>query len=569
MKLRWFVFAGLVVLLVVLYRQWFGNHSPHRVFINARVLTVNSDDAIAEAVSIRNGVIEAVGSNQSIKALIDADTRVSDLAGNTLIPGFIDAHSHFPSSGLSAISVNLRSPPVGDIRSIEDIRRALLDKIKQGDRDSWIIGLGYDDSLLNEQRHPTRFELDRVSSKIPIYLWHSSGHMGVTNSAGLAKLGFDENSEAPMGGVLGRDKLNGQLNGLLQEQAAPPLSNLTEHLSLLEYYRIIRTAADDYSQWGITTANSGAANARLLNALSWASRLRLLPFRIVVSPLHEKQGRQILDGEFKPADVNSDWFQVGAVKLFADGSPQGYTALLTEPYFKSPAGQPGYRGFPAITQIDLIKAVATYRSAGIQLAIHGNGDAAIDNIIEAVRLSNQSIKDDARTLLVHAQMARTDQLNEMYRLGITPSFFNSHTYYWGDVHSKNTMGPERAAGISPARSAENSGLRFSFHSDAPVTPINPLQLIWSGVNRETLQGHVLGENERVSIMRALRAVTIDAAWQIFQESNRGSIEVGKHADLVVLDGDLLSDKQAIRQRRILETIVAGKTSFKYDPEARY
>lgn len=567
LKWRWIGVAGLTMLsiLPLAYWAWFGNHSPHRVFINAKVLTVNQNNDIAQAVSIRHGIIEAVGSNESIQVLIDEDTLVSDLAGSTLIPGFIDAHSHFPSSGLTVVSVNLRSPPIGKIRSIEDIRLALSEKIKQADTDNWIIGFGYDDSLLAEQRHPTRIELDQLSSEIPIYLWHSSGHMGVANSAGLAKLGFDENSKAPSGGVIGRNAQSGKLNGLLQEAAAPPLGRLTQNLSLLTYYQILQTASDDYRQSGITTANSGAVNTSLLKALSWAARLRLLPFRLVVSPRHDVLGEKILTGKFDRADFNNDWFEVGAVKLFADGSPQGYTAYLTEPYFKSLPGRPDYRGFPAIEQSVLIETVAKYRNAGIQLAVHGNGDAAIDNVIEAVRLSNQVNEDDARTILVHAQMSRTDQLYDMLELGITPSFFNSHTYYWGDVHSKHAMGPERAAGISPAASAQRIGLRYSFHSDAPVTPINPLQLIWSGVNRQTLQGYVLGANERVSIMSALRAVTIDAAWQIFQESNRGSIEVGKHADLVILEGDLLSDKQTIRQRRILETIVAGETSFSYQP----
>jgi predicted amidohydrolase YtcJ len=570
MKWCWVGVSGLLMSMSLLlslgYWAWFGNHSPHRVFINAKVLTVNQNNNIAEAVSIRHGLIEAVGTNELIQALIDEDTVVSDLAGNTLIPGFIDAHSHFPSSGLTAtslssVSVDLRSPPVGNIRSIEDIWQALSEQLLRGDTDNWIIGFGYDDSLLVEQRHPTRIELDKLASDKPIYLWHSSGHMGVANSAGLRKLGFDEDSSAPVGGVIGRDPRSGKLNGLLQEKAAPSLSKLTDSLSLLDNYRVLQSASDDYSEWGITTANSGAANSSLLKALSWSARLRLLPFRLVVSPRHDALGEQILSGEFDPDDLNSDRFVVGPMKLFADGSPQGYTAFLTEPYFKQPLGQTGYRGFPATEQSRLIEAVSKYHKAGIQLAIHGNGDAAIDNIIEAVSLSGQVNADDARTILLHAQMTRVDQLSDMKHLGITPSFFNTHTYYWGDVHSKNAMGPERAARISPAGSAESIGLRFSFHSDAPVTPINPLQLVWSGVNRETLEGNVLGEAEQISIMSALRAVTIDAAWQVFLEGNRGSIEVGKFADLVILSGDLLSDKQAIRERQVLETLVAGETVF--------
>jgi predicted amidohydrolase YtcJ/uncharacterized membrane protein YdjX (TVP38/TMEM64 family) len=565
---RWIGVVGLAMLslLSLGYWAWFGNHSPHRVFINTKVLTVNQNNDIAEAVSIRNGIIEAVGSNESIQALIDDDTLVSDLTGNTLIPGFIDAHSHFPSSGLTAaglsvVTVDLRPPPVGKIRSIDDILLALSGELDQADTDNWVIGLGYDDSLLVEQRHPTRLELDQLSSEIPIYLWHGSGHMGVANSAGLAKLNLDEASTATAGGVIGRDVQSNLLNGLLQEQAAPSLGQLTDRLSLLDNYRVLQSASDGYSQRGITTANSGAANTPLLKALSWAARLRLLPFRLVVSPRHDALGQQILNGQFDPADLNSDWFQVGSVKLFADGSPQGYTAFLTEPYFKQPPEQTDYRGFPAIEQSQLVETVSKYQKASIQLAIHGNGDAAIDNIIEAISLSGQVSTDDARTILLHAQMTRDDQLNDMNKLGITPSFFNTHTYYWGEVHRKNAMGPERADRISPAGSAEKIGLRFSFHSDAPVTPINPLQLIWSGVNRETLEGNVLGEAERVSIMSALRAVTIDAAWQVFQEGNRGSIEVGKFADLVILSGDLLSDDQAIRERQVLETLVAGETVF--------
>ncbi|MFT5665592.1 MAG: putative amidohydrolase YtcJ/uncharacterized membrane protein YdjX (TVP38/TMEM64 family) [Gammaproteobacteria bacterium] len=569
-KVQWhsIVSAGFAMLslLSLGYWAWFGNHSPHRVFINAKVLTVNQNNDIVEAVSIRHGIIEAVGSNESMQSLIDDDTLVSDLAGNTLIPGFIDAHSHFPSSGLmaaglSTVTVNLRPPPVGKIRSIEDIRLALLGALDQADADNWVIGLGYDDSLLAEQRHPTRLELDQLSSEIPIYLWHGSGHMGVANSAGLAKLNLDEASTATAGGVIGRDVQSGLLNGLLQEQAAPSLGRLTDSLSLLDNYQVLQSASDDYSQQGITTANSGAANTPLLKALSWAARLRLLPFRLVVSPRHDALGQRILDGLFEPADLNSDWFQVGPVKLFVDGSPQGYTAYLTEPYFKQPTGQTGYRGFPVTEQSQLIETVSKYQKAGIQLAIHGNGDAAIDNIIEVISLTGQVSTDDARTILLHAQMTRNDQLDDMSQLGITPSFFNTHTYYWGEVHRKNAMGPERADHISPAGSAEKIGLRFSFHSDAPVTPINPLQLIWSGVNRETLEGNVLGEAERVPIMSALRAVTIDAAWQVFQEGNRGSIEVGKFADLVILSGDLLSDKAAIRERQVLETLVAGEVVF--------
>ncbi len=558
MKKRQLVAVAVFIALIAIY-GW-SNRTQHRVFINAKVLTVNHKNDIAEAVSIRGGRIEAVGSNSEIKNLIESNTQVTDLNGQTLIPGFFDAHSHFPSSGLSAFAADLSPPPIGTTRSFADIRIA-LDKVAQDSEEGqWVLGFGYDDSLLAENRHPTRDELDGISKNHPIYLWHSSGHMGVTNSAGFAKLGIDENTQSTAGGVIGRDSDSGKLNGLLQEKSAPSLTELTAELSYFKYYKILQAASADYSSHGITTAQSGAANETLLKALSWVVKLDFLPFRLVVLPRHESLGKQILDGRFNADDYNSDWFQVGPLKLFADGSPQGYTAYLTEPYYKPPVDNPDYRGFPAMPQAKLIKLVDEYQKAGIQLAVHGNGDAAIDNILEAFEKAQSETKGTTRNILMHAQMARIDQLEKMPQLGITPSFFNSHTYYWGDVHSQKGLGPKRAAGISAAASAKKSGLRFSLHSDAPVTPINPLQLIWSAVNRQTLSGKGMGANERISIMSALRAVTIDAAWQVFQDDNRGSIEVGKFADLVILSGDILAEDD-IRDLRVVETIVGGEVVY--------
>ena len=549
----------IVIALIIIY--WWSDRTQHRVFINATVLTVNNNNDIFEAVSVRDGRVEAVGRNFEIERLIASNTLVTDLSGKTLIPGFFDAHSHFPSSGLSALTVNLSPPPIGSTQSLADIQTEMGKAVQDSDEGRWILGFAYDDSLLAEKRHPTRNELDVISKHRPIYLWHSSGHMGVANSAGLAKLGIDENTEVITGGVIGRDAVSGKLNGLLQEKAAPSLAELTRDFSFLDYYQILQTANADYSSHGITTAQSGAANESLLKALYWVERLGLLAFRLVVLPRHDSLGKQILDGEFDAKNYNSDWFQVGPLKLFADGSPQGYTAYLSQPYYKPPADDTGYRGFPAIPQTELIDFVNKYQKVGIQLAIHGNGDAAIDNILEAFDMSQRDTKSTSRNILMHAQMARIDQLDKMSRLDITPSFFNTHTYYWGDVHSQNAMGPKRAAAMSAAASAEKFGLRFSLHSDAPVTPINPLQLIWSAVNRETLSGAVIGGDERISIMSALRAVTIDAAWQVFQDNNRGSIEVGKFADLVVLSGDLLAEGEDIRALSVIETIVNGETVF--------
>lgn len=536
----------------------------HRIFINGSVLTMDADSSIAQAVSVRNGVIEAVGNNLTILELIEPGSQVTDLKGKTLIPGFIDAHSHFPVSGLNAISADLSPPPTGKTETIDQLLLLIRQKAETTPLGEWVLGFGYDDSSLEEQRHPTRLELDQIAPEHPVYLWHSSGHMGVVNSVALDKIGIDETTPNPPGGVIGRDENTGLLNGLLQEQSALSLNQLISDFSVIDYYRIFQQATDEYASNGITTAQSGGIGLPLARALYWASELEQLPFRLVVFPNEQNFGKQLLNGQLAPSDFNTERFHIGPVKIIADGSVQGRTAFLREPFFQNPADNPDYRGFPAIGQEQLNSTVLAYHRAGFQLAIHGNGDAGIDNILQAFGAAQKKFPvADPRMILVHGQMARTDQLELMLQQGVTPSFFPTHTYYWGDQHLARFMGPERGPMMSPTGSANAIGLKFSVHTDAPVTPIDPLQLLWSTVNRRSATGQQIGAEQRISVMQALRAMTIDAAWQVFQEKNRGSIEPGKFADLVVLSENPLLQPQAIRQLRVEETIVGGKTVFQF------
>lgn len=536
----------------------------HRIFINGTVLTMDEKNSVAQAISVRDGVIEAVGSDRMIRQMIKANSQVTDLQGKTLIPGFIDAHSHFPVSGLNAISADLSPPPTGKIQTIGQLLQRILQKAETTPPGEWVLGFGYDDSSLMEQRHPTRLELDQIAPDHPVYLWHSSGHMGVANSVALKKIGIDETTPNHPGGVIGRDAKTGLLNGLLQEQVALSLNELISDFSVIDYYRIFQQATDEYVSNGITTAQSGGIGLPLARALYWASELEQLPFRLVVFPDEQSFGKQLLNGQLAPSDFNTERFYIGPVKIIADGSVQGRTAFLSEPFYQNPADNLDYRGFPAIGQEQLNSTVLAYHRAGFQLAIHGNGDAGIDNILQAFGAAQKKFPvTDPRMILVHGQMARTDQLQLMLQQGVTPSFFPTHTYYWGDQHLARFMGPKLGSMMSPTSSANAIGLKFSVHTDAPVTPIDPLQLLWSTVNRRSVSGKLIGAGQRISVMQALRAMTIDAAWQVFQEKNRGSIEPGKFADLVVLSGNPLLHPQAIRQLSVEETIVGGKTVFQF------
>lgn len=558
---RWGLLA-LAAIAVAAYLLLAPATHPHRIYHNGTVLTLDADNTVAEAIAIRDGRVEAVGKNADVTRWRSPDTELVDLGGKTLMPGFIDAHSHFPVSGLFAVTADLRPPPIGNVDSIPKLLDAIQRYDTASDRD-WVIGFGYDDSFLDEQRHPTRAELDAAVPDKPVYLWHSSGHMGVANSTALAELGIDDRTPNPLGGIIARDPATGRPNGLLLEAAAPPMSRLLGTFSGWDVYAMLQRAVDDYRAAGITTAQNGGANTRLMQALYWGQRLGLIPFRLNIWAKEKTLGRAILDGRINPADYRSDRFRISAIKLFADGSPQGHTAWLTQPYHRQRNGRPTtYRGFALLTQEQLYRIGLPYHKAGWQLAIHGNGDAAIDDIIAACkRLQATDPREDHRMILVHAQLARSDQLPAMRNCGITPSFFSNHVYYWGDVHSQLHLGPVRAETISPAASAAKAGLPFTLHTDTPVTPIDQLRLIASAVTRTTLSGQTLGDHERINAADALAAVTRDAAWQTFQSGTVGQIAVGQLADLVVLSGNPLDNPSDLHALQVEQTIVGGAVVY--------
>ncbi len=536
--------------------------APDRqVFINAKVLTMDSNNRIAQAIAVENDIIISIGSNSDIETYIDNNTVIHDLTGKTLLPGFIDAHSHFPGVGLGDISVNLNSPPIGNVKSIIDIKQLLSDAAESKKSGEWLIGVGYDDSLLKEKRHLTRDDLDEISTTLPIYIMHISGHFAVANSLGLELSGIDENTPAIEGGVYVKDK-SGRLTGLLEETARIKTADLAFDLSLMDFIRMCKQGAQEYAAAGVTTAQSGLTSEKFIQGLSFVKSLGMIPQRLVIWPDMET-GKQWAEGQFNASKFNADNFTIGAVKLVADGSIQGYTGFLTKPYHihsdeHSNEHSEEYRGYPTMPQKELNATVLKLHKAGLQIAIHANGDAALDAIIEAIEQAQQQApRNDSRHIAVHAQMTTQTQLEKMLALGITPSFFSAHTYYWGDRHRDIFLGQERAKKISPLRSAQKLGLPFSIHLDSPVVPMNPLFAAQATVNRLTSSGKVLGEDERIDAMQALRSVTIDAAWQVFLEKDRGSIEAGKKADLVVLDKNPLLAFRDNRKVQVVKTFIGG------------
>ena len=521
---------------------WGARPAAPLLFVNARVLTFDAQDRIADSVLVIDGRIVAVGrAGMPIDPVRAAEARRIDLAGATLMPGFVDAHSHFPAVELARFGVDLTPPPDGGIADLtslfERLRGASLD-LPPG---RWLIGFDYDESSLSEGRHPTRRELDDLSMTRPIWLRHRSGHMGVGNSAALAALGMDERSAVPHGGRARRDE-EGLLNGLLQERAAPSLARLLQEVPWARRFDALPHARDAYLTAGVTTVQNGHASVAVIALLGIAQRLGVLPQHVVVWPAG--------DGSHRPGvgerllGMVARWLsderrlRVGAIKLIADGSPQGMTAWLSQPYPLSSGQAPQYRGVSTLLPGELEAQVFMYHDAGHRLAIHANGDAAIDAALDAIEVALQaSPRADHRHLIVHAQTVRTDQLRRMATLGVGASFFPSHVRYWGGWHRDRSLGPARAARISPLAEADAAGVRYSLHTDSPVTPMRPFDVVSVAAERRMPSGEVLGPEQRVSRTRALRALTIDAAWQAGLEHDRGSIEPGKRADLITLVHD--------------------------------
>ncbi len=530
------------------------------LYVGGPILTMDSENRVVEALAVDGDRVAAAGSEAELRGWArEHDARIVDLAGQALLPGFIDAHGHFPGAGITAVFADLNSPPIGTAERIDDVVALLAAQAKDTAAGEWVVGLGYDDTLLEEGRHPTRADLDRASTEHPILAVHVSGHLAVTNSAGLREAGYDRETPDPEGGLIRRDA-SGEPDGVLEETAMEPVAGQLVP-GARDGLRILRAGSEAYLSQGVTTAQSGATPGALVRTLVWASRLGLVPLRMVIWP-DEQAASAILDGEFAAQGPDPSWARIGAVKLIADGSIQGYTGYLSEPYHVPPGDDPSYRGYPRIPRDRLRELVVRFHEAGMQVAVHGNGDAAIDDILDAFEAAQAARhRPDARHVVIHAQMTRPDQLDRMAALGVVPSFFSLHTFYWGDRHRRLFMGPERAARMSPAASAAARSVRFTIHADTPIVPMEPLRLVWSAVNRETRSGHVVGPDERIAVMAALRAVTIDAAYQHFEDLEKGSLEPGKLADLVILSRSPLDDPATIDEIEVVQTVIGGRVAW--------
>ncbi len=524
-----------------------------QIYYNGPIITMDENYMFPEAILVENGTIKNVGTKNYIFNLKDSNTKVINLKNKTLMPSFIDSHSH-----ITALASTLNLVPLNAVKSFNDIINRLKDfKEKHNlEKDEWILGFGYDHNDLPNKIHPTKDILDMASSNNPILIVHTSGHIGVLNSLALKKLNITCESKDIEGGYIGRIKNSLEPNGYLEENAFMSCSKNIPKPNIKCSLAFLKKAQEIYLSYGITTCQDGFVKEEEFKILKHASDTKSLKLD-VIGYVDLEKSKFLMDNnkDYKKNYINR--FKLGGYKIFLDGSPQGKTAWLTKPYENSG----DYLGYPIYKDYNVLKHVETSLKEDLQLLAHCNGDAAADQLIKAFNHVSLEKYNDIRPVMIHAQTVRYDQIDKMKKFNIMPSYFVAHTYYWGDTHIEN-LGKERAFRISPSKTTLEKDLRFTFHQDTPVIIPNMLETVWCAVNRITKNGVSLGENERISVLDALKAVTINAAFQYFEEDTKGSISEGKLADLIILDKNPLDVSPIdIKGIKVLETIKEGQVLY--------
>lgn len=498
----------------------------------------------AQALVERGGRIAYVGDREEAERLAGPGARRVDLEGRALLPAFLDPHSHLLACAYARLQV-----PLGECAGWGEIADRLSRHVQERgvQPGEWVKGTGYDQNALAEGAAPDRFCLDRACPNNPVVIQHASGHAGVFNTLALERLGV-------LNGDCGLERDGqGELTGRGEENPFLDLLGRIPMDGLEDVLRAFQGAQEEYASHGIATAQEGLLQPVMAPVYREILRRGLLYLDVnaYVPPADYDR----LRGQFaQGVSASPGIFQVAGMKIFLDGSPQGGTAWVREPY----AG--GGCGTSTMTDGQVLSAFRQALDRDAQLLAHCNGDRAAEQYLTLLaQAEREAGKKLCRPVMIHAQLLGLDQLERVKALGVIPSFFVAHVYHWGEIHVKN-FGLDRAGRISPAGSALAWGIPFTFHQDSPVIPPDMLETIWCACVRRTKTGRVLGAEERIPVEAALRAVTQTAALQYGLERELGTLRPGKRADFVLLSGDpLRTPPEELKKLQVERTIQRGRT----------
>lgn len=557
--------------LVSVAPRAFAADTADTIYSGGPILTMDDAAPRAEAVAVKGGRILAVGAAADVMKLKGDSTKLVDLGGRTMLPGFIDPHGHTSLGGLQALSANLLPPPDGVVDSIPALLKVMTDystehadRIKEA---KILIGFGYDNAQLKELRHPTKEDLDKVSTDYPVLAIHQSGHIAALNSKGLEVVGYTAATPNPVGGVIDRMPGSQEPNGVLEETAwFDKVTTLLGGIGPTGMVALVKAGQDLWASYGYTTAQEGRATPGLADVIKSLGEKGELKVDIPVY-MEALSSKDYIKANVSPSYVNHT--RIAGGKLVIDGTPQGFTALRDQPYYK-PVGNypPDYKGVQDATNDQVIDMFDWAYANGVQMLTHSNGEAATDLLISAIRNAQQKHgKLPVKPVLVHGQFQREDQVDSVVELGIFPSLFPMHTFYWGDWYRETVIGAADADNISPTGWYRTRGSMFSTHSDAPVTYPNTIRVLAATVTRRSRSGDILGPTQRVSAEEGLKAMTLWPAFQYGEEKYKGSIEVGKLADFVILTEDPTAiDPETIIDVKVAETIKEGVSIYAATPE---
>lgn len=533
------------------------------IYTGGTVLTVDADFSQAEAIAIRGNKILAVGTHAEVSAMSGVDAKVVDLDGKTVLPGFVDAHTHvIAGSVLDSLMDYVGMARFATAAEVLDHLSARAAQMPAGE---WISARNFDPAIQEGPDALTFAELDAVSTEHPIFVLNASGHLAYANSKAFDVAGIPSDIANPPGAEFVRDG-SGRLTGAMKNNVAfLQVLGKNPALADVEPVEALIGLLEKWNRFGLTTVSElslGSLSQSPADAsIMWAAaksgrlkaRIRAYPFYTIGSEAWDEAG-------VKPGGGDA-LARVAGYKLVADGSNQGFTGLQREPYVNT-----DNRGIAYMSADELKQTAIDRAGKGWQIAIHGNGDAAIDNVLDACQAIRDAGIDLAkvRVRIEHCSILHDDQIARMKELGVSASFLIGHVYFWGVAMRDKVFGEEKAQLLDRCRSVEEAGVGFSLHSDFFVTDPDPLHMIEMAVTRRTWKepDYVLAPNETVSVESAIRAVTFEAAWQLHSDHEVGSLEVGKLADMVVLDKDpreVASD--AIKNIKVLETWMNGEKVF--------
>lgn len=539
--------------------------SPASLWHDGTIITMDGPvPRTVQAVVARDGKIVFAGSEAKARKIAGPRAEDHDLNGATMLPGFVDAHSHFSM----LMQVNTGIDLDGDGQAPADIPD-LIAKLRQGierkhiAEGDWVIAWNYKDAALAEKRHVTRDDLDAAFPGRKIMLMHFTGHGLVASSEALAAAGVADVVANPPGGLFLRDA-KGRPNGVVFEAALMPFYKVIPRPTAAQMLDALDETQMGYARNGYTHAQDGASQLDQMNFLISPAATSRMKIDLAVLPSFAGLEAILKRPELKFGSYQGH-VKLQGIKFVLDGSPQARTAFFTRDYaLGSPEGKHPWHGEPIVKQAEFDALARQVHARGWQIFVHANGDAAIDMAIKGFDTLGIKAKDNRRPVVIHSQFQRRDHLPAYQRIGVGPAYFSNHTYYFADVHRSNF--PAEVVGfISPFKAAMKAGLHPSNHSDAPVTTLNPFIQLWSSMARTSLTGVVNGPDQRLSAYEGLQMLTTGPAWQVFEENRKGRIKAGLLADFVVLDKNpLKTPVDQIRGIKVVMTVKEGRVIWRRD-----